>query len=176
MSCPLDEAWDRLGREDSKVKKDLRNSAEIECAAIEDAPLGDLENAILSAARRFLQEGEVYIYPDIPSDKLATARRKCDVPLGCRTLVLIDCSLTGSAKYCVVIGSSGIYFRHFCDKGSLSYDDLSGLEFEEKYLCVTYTNGTREIGLSASAVPVQEFLSFLNHLKTLSDRHEGVEK
>jgi hypothetical protein len=110
------------------MKKDLSNFAGIDCATTEYAPLGDAEIVILSAARRFLREGEVCIYPDIPSDKLATARGRCKVPHGCRTLVLIDCSLVGSAKYCVLVGSSGIYFRHFFDKGSLRYDDLASLD------------------------------------------------
>jgi hypothetical protein len=145
---PFDEAWDRLGREDSKVKKDLRNFAEIECAAIDGVPLDNLENTIVSAARRFLREGEVYIYPDIPPDRLATARRKCNVPHSCRVLVLIDCSLLGSAKYCVLIGSSGMHFRHFLDKGSLSYDEFMDLDFEAQYLCVTYANCGRRLKIA----------------------------
>ncbi len=67
---------------------------------------------IRSALDRFRGESGLYIDPDIPPKKIANARITTQIPSDERVLGLIDCTLFGSAKNCILFGERWLYLHN----------------------------------------------------------------
>ena len=53
----------------------------------------------------------VFLAPDIPDKKLSNAKAVCFVPPGALILGLIDCTVFGSAKECLLFSDKGMHYR-----------------------------------------------------------------
>jgi len=73
--------------------------------------LDDAE-ALERVLERFGSEEDCYVGAEIPESKLARGRSRCQVPLDETIVALVDCTVMGSAKYCLLIGLEAIYYRN----------------------------------------------------------------
>jgi len=71
-----------------------------------------LEAAITACLKRKLPQDGLFVTPDIPRKKLANARSACKVGPQERIIGLIDCTVFGSAKNCLLFGCGVVYFRN----------------------------------------------------------------
>lgn len=70
------------------------------------------ENKILEVLRRFQPQDGLHVHPKIPERKLKNALERCRVHPMETVLALIDCTVFGSAKNCVLITSGGLYYSN----------------------------------------------------------------
>lgn len=83
------------------------------------------------------------IAPDIPARKEHGAREGCAVPEDDKVLVLVDCTLLGSAKRSLVFGMKGLYF-YDCRSGSPKC-----IEYKQVTKCIFVLKSATEIAITA---------------------------
>ncbi len=93
-----------------------------------------LDDAIIGLLRVCLPQSDLFVAPDIPAKKLGSAMAQCRLPEGERVLGLIDCTVFGSAKDCVVFGGKGLYYHlggstRPAGAGVILYEDFASREF-----------------------------------------------
>ncbi|MEM7274004.1 MAG: toll/interleukin-1 receptor domain-containing protein [Actinomycetota bacterium] len=95
-------------------RPDRARSDETDDEPAEVEPTGGLDRSIIEAVRSTGHAGgtDLHFDPSIPDGKLAKARESSQVPDDERILVLVDCTVFGSAKDCVLFGRSAIYAYH----------------------------------------------------------------
>lgn len=87
-----------------------------------DAGGSPMSIAVLAALRRSAIDG-LYVRPDIPADKLANARRAVGLDKTAHVLAVLDRTLLGSAKDCLVFTSRSLHIK---PSGS---DDIVRIEY-----------------------------------------------
>jgi actin-like ATPase involved in cell morphogenesis/outer membrane biosynthesis protein TonB len=118
--------------------------------------------AFLDILRKF---PHIFVYPAIPESKLINARRACNIPDDEPILGLIDCTVFGSARNCVLFGAHGVYYRElWTPPGKLLYTDFPGCVFKNKGSVVTVSNG-QKFSLSGSHVSAATARTILNEIK-----------
>jgi hypothetical protein len=70
------------------------------------------EQKILEVVRRFQPQDGMHVHPKIPERKLKNALERCRVHPMETVLALIDCTVFGSAKNCILITSGGLYYSN----------------------------------------------------------------
>lgn len=70
------------------------------------------ENKILEVLKRFQPQDGMHVHPKIPERKLKNALERCRVHPMETILSLIDCTVFGSAKNCILITSGGLYYSN----------------------------------------------------------------
>jgi len=68
--------------------------------------------AVLGVLRGYQARKTLYFAPNIPSHKLTNASSRCNIPSDEQVLALIDCTVFGSAKDCILFGTKGLYYYH----------------------------------------------------------------
>ena len=76
------------------------------------SPAQSTEERLLPVLRGFLPQDDLHVGGEIPEKKLSNARTACAVPEGERLLALVDATVFGSAKNCLVFGTEGLYFHN----------------------------------------------------------------
>lgn len=110
---------------------------------------------------RLQPQADLYVAPGIPRDKLMNAREKCAVPEGEHILGLIDCTLFGSAKDCVLFGEKAIYYHNVAGgEGKILYSYLPRLSFSVSGSSVLTSEGER-INIVGSEINAQELQNIL---------------
>lgn len=73
-----------------------------------------------------------YAAPDIPAKKLANAREACAVAAETCIVGLLDTSMFGSAKECILFGEDRLWYRQRSQPapGSISYTDLTTMAWQ----------------------------------------------
>ena len=72
----------------------------------------DFESVIFSAIRPFQGQADLFIYPDIPNNKLSNAKQTCLMHYEEKVLALVDVTIFGSAKNALIFGTRGIYYHN----------------------------------------------------------------
>jgi hypothetical protein len=57
-------------------------------------------------------DADFYVAPNIPKSKLANARKSCEVPENDEVLALINSTVFGGAKNCLLVTTSGVFVRN----------------------------------------------------------------
>jgi hypothetical protein len=70
------------------------------------------EEQILQVLRHFQPQDGFHVHPKIPERKLKNALERCRVHPMETVLALIDCTVFGSAKNCILITSGGLYYSN----------------------------------------------------------------
>jgi hypothetical protein len=78
------------------------------------APAVPSRREIRDVCRRHA-EGSFYFDSEIPAKKLANARASFAIPTSERVIVLVDCTVFGSAKDGVAFGESGLYWKNMLE-------------------------------------------------------------
>jgi hypothetical protein len=68
-------------------------------------------DAVIAVLKKHLCKG-LFITPDIPPKKLSTARESCNIAPDYEALALVDATVFGSAKNCLVVTTGGVYTRN----------------------------------------------------------------
>jgi serine/threonine protein kinase len=72
-----------------------------------------VNDALLHILHEFNSPGDgIYILEGIPDKKLANARRICELPRDEEVLLLVDHTVFGSARNCLLVTAGGIYYRN----------------------------------------------------------------
>jgi hypothetical protein len=66
----------------------------------------------LRILRGYLPQDDLHVSPNIPERKLRNATRSCGVEDDEQVLALIDATVFGSAKNCLLVGTRGLYCRN----------------------------------------------------------------
>lgn len=109
---------------------------------------------------------KIYLRPEIPTTKLVNARDTCKVPTKEEILGLIDCSVFGSAKNCILFGIRAIYYHQTSTApGMIAYSDFPSRTFTVSRALYVITNSGEKIHVSGSNVSTRELCDILNALK-----------
>lgn len=71
-----------------------------------------LDQSIVQLLAMYLPQSDLFVTPNIPPKKLANAVRTCRVPFTQRILGLMDCTVFGSGKNCLLFGCDGVYYHN----------------------------------------------------------------
>jgi hypothetical protein len=111
--------------------------------------------------------------PEIPDEIMQDARAICEVPEDEEVLGIIDCTWSGSAKYCLIFGRDSLYYsnRWTCKTpgtGRVDYSDLtSGKAFDTGFSEIGIGNGLF-LDVSDSPFPKQDVIDILNEIIVLA--------
>jgi len=111
----------------------------------------------------------LFLAPNIPARKLANAIEACGVPAEEQPLALVDCSMCGSAKDCLLFGRHAIYYHNpwFGNKpgpGSIPYRDFGDRTFERKWFEVALGRG-QFLCTTACGLSTREVAGILNAIR-----------
>jgi parallel beta-helix repeat protein len=155
---------------------DLSNNVEgaWEMEAADSSPVRsgntvDVDEEIKCVLNRFQQLADFFVNPNIPSGKLSNAmescRTKAKMPNWEQALALLDCTVFGSAKNCVVFARKGIYFTNHDTSGSILYRDFPANTFKTSGYYIKYDGGS--INVAGSAQNSEKVMTILNAIKQI---------
>ena len=125
------------------------------------------EQVVLAILQKFGPASDFYISPKIPVDKLLNAREKCGVDSGRKILALLDCTLFGSAKDCVLFDAQAIHWHDASGKGTLLYTDINSSSISAEG--VTNLNaGGRKISIAGTSFEIAKLVTIVKELVALS--------
>ncbi len=113
-----------------------------------------------------------YHAPDIPERKLENARTSCRIPGDKRILGLVDCTMFGSAKDCVVFTEDALYYHNLnlaCapNPGRVAYQEFPNRQFKKTWLFCVSVGGDQFFSLNGSNVSPDAVLGVLNSIKKM---------
>lgn len=126
--------------------------------------VGAVVSAVLARADK---NAAMYLAPNIPADKLATAVKYCAMPGDETALCLVDLTVFGSASDAMIIGRRGLYFRNYVDTPTTyrmtwaAWANTKG-DFKAKYLSVVTPEGQK---LTFSPVGTEEVVKLLHAIR-----------
>jgi ATP-dependent 26S proteasome regulatory subunit len=115
--------------------------------------------------RRFQGQPDFFLAPDIPHQKLANAALSLNLPDAVEVAALVDCTVFGSAKDAVVIGSTAIYYRNCGKDGFLPYSDFPDRTFTALSNADISLGRNLRLSLSGSSFSVSQTIKILDILK-----------
>lgn len=132
--------------------------------------VGERHERIRGALEPYRGRGSLYVEPTIPATKLANARVAARVPETERVLALIDCTVFGSARNCVVFGEHALYVHNGstverAHRGAHRFDyvALASVVLGKHGTEVRWSGGAIE--LSGSGLSAEEMLALLTNLQ-----------
>lgn len=113
---------------------------------------------------------DMYLAPTIPPKKLENARRTCVTPLDEKIIALIDASSLGGAEYCLLVGSSGIYFNNDWagdppGRTYLSYADIQNAEIK-RYDAFSVSVGGPSFCVAGCSMSKEAVINLLRDVQT----------
>jgi hypothetical protein len=89
---------------------------------------------IVAELLRTLDLPGTHVGPDIPPSKLANARASCGITEDTRVVGLIDITVFGSAKDCMLFGVDRVWYRSkiASSSGSILYTDLASISWKQE--------------------------------------------
>ena len=125
---------------------------------------------IRAVLEKFHGETSLYLDPEIPPKKLANARTATQIPSDERVLGLIDCTLFGSAKNCVLFGERWLYVHNswtasphrYRGRSRHDYGRFATLQLTRSGTDITFEDGAFDTsGTSLSTPKMLELLTTL---------------
>jgi hypothetical protein len=142
-----------------------------------DAWLTKLRDEVLRLSKKFMSHGRLFVAPSIPEDKLVNVRAKCNLSRDEPIWVLLDCTVLGSAKDCVVFTRHGIASHYKGRSILVAYEELPRLafgtdEWDPYSAAISRPEGDARIPLAGSKISAQDFLKLVDWLQTFMRDHE----
>jgi hypothetical protein len=130
-----------------------------------------LEQALIDLLKSYASLDGLFVEPDIPTKKLSNARRSCGLPEKERILALVDCTLLGSAKNCLLFGPEAIHYHNDWSSkspgaGMIPYSELASRAFAASRFEVSLGQN-QYLNLSGCSVPKDKILEILTSTKRL---------
>lgn len=112
---------------------------------------------------------DLYVAPRIPAEKLANAREACGVPTEEEVIGLVDCTVFGSAKHAVVLGTTGIRYHNPWSgqqpgAHALTYAELARRPIRSGDAGSVDLGEGDNVDMSGSAVPPETLIPILTTL------------
>lgn len=132
--------------------------------------------------RKYRYLRHFYVGASIPSDKLVNARAVCHVPEDEVIRGLLDLTVFGSAKNCLLLGNRCMYYHHMNGKPrfeTIRYVDFPLCTFRQHGLWSIDTGNGSRLTLSGNSLPPQEvceMLTMIKHLFTLAQQTHQVDQ
>src|SRR6201999_1347423 len=108
---------------------------------------------ITKLIKNLLPAQDLYAAPDFPEAKIKNAKESCAIPSDERILGLVDLTVFGSAKNCLLVGTKGIYYHNdFTGKrpgaGMVPYSEFPQRQFEKRGFLEIYLGNDQWIEIS----------------------------
>ncbi len=136
------------------------------------------EAAILRVLSQCPPHRNFHVHPAIPAHKLSVAQQRCTVDSDERVLGLLDCTVFGTAKNCVVLTTMGIRYYVLTGKltrGTVPYLDLAKRSWTTEThmgLQRVHIDGFAPIDITMSGFSAESFADILAGLR---DELDGPE-
>lgn len=146
--------------------------------------LGPSAEDIIRILSAYLPQSGLFVAPAIPEKKLTNVKGSCPIPDAVSVLGLIDFSLFGSAKSCLVFGCHGIYFRDNSTSprvGGIPYSQFSGRLFKDGGSSKISMGANDSLNISGCSVPKRTIIGILEAIRKLvlrtdADGEAGVDE
>jgi len=130
------------------------------------------EGRIVSILESHLPQTDLFVTPNIPTKKLSNAIRSCEVPPTERILGLIDCTVMGSAKNCLLFGRNGVYFHNArrgksAGAGAISYSEFPSSEFGPEGSYDIALGNNQYLNISGCSIPTDKILAILASIRDM---------
>lgn len=127
---------------------------------------------ILNLLKGMLPEDGLFVSPDIPSKKLRNAAYSCGFQKNEKVLGVIDCTVFGSAKNCILFGTKGVHYHNGLSsktpgKGFISYDKFKFYNIVAESKTEVCIDSNVCFDLSGCNLSVKKVLSLFKDLQTL---------
>ncbi len=142
--------------------------------------LVDAYTAFLIELNNFLaaQQGKLdfYLDPQIPANKLSNGRNACQVPWDHPVMALIDTTVFGSAKNCLIFSHTGIYYHNDWTGQQpggyfIAYSDIKGRSFTKVGAHEVNLDRGSSVDFSGSSLPTEEALQIMRGLGEIVKKH-----
>ncbi len=108
----------------------------------------------------------VYFFPNIPQKKFINAIHACKVSYKEQSLALLDRTIFGSGKECMLFGTDNLYSREtLSEPVKIPYSAFPGTRFTRKDTYYVITDNQQEINTSGGNISPDQLARILNKLK-----------
>jgi hypothetical protein len=128
----------------------------------------------LTSLLKGLGQNGVYLDPGIPPKKLTNAFQSCGIPPETTVIGLIDTTVLGSAKDCIVFGEDRIWYHNqYGSAGSFSYSELASMRWERVTIAgfILSSNGA---AIYIGGIPKDKALEFFRHLSNFPSTNTPI--
>ena len=126
---------------------------------------------VLNLLKGLLPEDGLFVSPDIPLKKLGNATYSCGFKKDEKVLGLIDCTVWGSAKNCILFGTKGVHYHNGLSKtpgkGFISYDKFKIYSIVSESNTEVCIDSNIYIELSGCQLSAKKVLSLFKDLQSL---------
>ena len=126
------------------------------------------EDRIMAVLRNAMPQVGLYVSPDIPAKKLNNAKRACEIPPSVSILGLVDSTMFGSAKDCLVFGEDAIYFHNGFEVkpacGVIPYAGFSERVFQAVDKGIIDFGNNEHFSCAASLCPIHVIVGLLQQI------------
>ena len=138
-----------------------------------------LESLILTFLHQLPRIPAFYIQGNIPETKRRNAWTSCQLPENEKMLALLDSTVFGSAKNCLVIGTLGIYFHNDWTSDQtgtffISYAEFSQMQFETVSFAEINLSPNYSFNISGCTCPKDTILALLTDLAASIQRDNSM--
>ncbi|MGB3545435.1 MAG: TIR domain-containing protein [Saprospiraceae bacterium] len=121
-------------------------------------------------------KSDFYLDPQIPANKLTNGRNTCQVPWDHPVMALIDTTVFGSAKNCLLFGVSGIYYHNDWTGQQpggfhIPYADFLGRSITKVGVHEVSLDRGAFVDFSGSSLPTEEALRIMQGLGEVVKKH-----
>ncbi len=128
-----------------------------------------LKAAILAVLGNALPQDDLHVGSKIPTKKLANAGASCALPEEEEALGLIDCTVMGSCKNCMVFGLEGVYYHNGWTSKDQGAKEIPYADFPVRLFMPAgvevYLDQGQYLDLSGSQVSVKTLIGILDGIK-----------
>jgi hypothetical protein len=117
-----------------------------------------------------------YLPPGIPAKKLANATYSCAVPQTDRILAMLDITFWGSAKDCLLFGTTAFYYHSTPRSGCLAYRQFPGRTFSANWIGTKIHLGSDEFfSKGQGTLSASQIVQLLTAIKELVEEFSAAD-
>jgi hypothetical protein len=124
----------------------------------------DMFAEVRNSIRQYISSGNLYVSPDIPERKLNNAVRACKVTDHEEMAALIDCTMFGSAKDCILFTNKSIYSKFLDEVSVVPYESLPDIGYSLESNRIEFSNGAI-LYVKAGGVSANRLFDFVYRLE-----------
>jgi hypothetical protein len=131
-----------------------------------------MNESLLKLLSNYTSLDGLFVEPNIPPKKLFNAKKSCGLAEEEHILALIDCSVFGSAKQCLLIGSKGIYYHNDWNAtrpgtGEIPYSEFASSILVSSGLSEISLGPNKYLDVSGSRLSKKNILEILTYVQRI---------